>query len=212
MNFGFLFDSTSNPEGDIGYYKLKDWWLSAFTKDERSHMVKVYQPLGGSENCLVKGKIESCSNNSTLSFLSNLSGWFDNPRDRNFARKIISKAKDFEKDEKDILNLHFFYQAEMNLFYKDRDNNPDSLQKTIDSALSQIKIAGEVAARFKKEYPDSQLPGHEGYIQLCIILDKQGKMNEAIKYAKQAKSQDWSGDWDNRIARYQKKIDKLQQK
>ena len=93
----------------------------------------------------------------------------------------------------------------MKLFYKDRDSDPSSLQISIDSALKQIEIAEKVAIAFKKEYPDSPLPAHEGYLQLCIILEKQGKFNETIKYAKQAKAQDWNENWDNRIVRCQKK-------
>jgi len=110
--------------------------------------------------------------------------------------------------EKDILNLHFFYPTKMKLFYKERDNNPDALQIAIDSCLKQIEIAEKSAAVFKKEYPDSSLPVHEGYSQLCIIFEKQGKFAEAIRIARQAKEQGWNDDWDRRINRCQKKIDK----
>ena len=39
----------------------------------------------------------------------------------------------------------------------------------------QIEIS-EKALTFRKEYGDSQLPAHEGYEQLCIILEKQGNL------------------------------------
>ncbi len=212
MIFGKIIDLNNNPEGYIGYFNLKDWWLNVFTKEERIHMVEVFQPMGASKDILVKGKFEMLSNNSPLSFLTNLTGWFDNPRDRDLAYKIISKAEEFVEMEDDILNLHFFYPTKMKLFYKNRDNDIKSLQISIDSAIKQIEIAEKAAAAFKKDYPISQLPVHEGYSQLCIILEKQGKFYEAIKYAKQAKTQGWNENWDSRIARCQKKIDKLQRK
>lgn len=152
------------------------------------------------------------SNKSSLSFLTSLAGWFGNPKDKKLAHKIISKAEEFIGAEKDIFNLHFFYPAKMKLFYKNRDNDSKSLQVSIDSALKQIKIAEKAATAFKKEYSDSPLPAHEGYSQLCIILEKQGKFDDAIKYAKQAKAQGWNDDWDNRIAKCQKKMEKAQQK
>lgn len=212
MIFGKIFNLNNDPEGYIGYFNLKDWWLNIFTEEERNHMVAIFQPMGASKDTLIKGKFEMLSNNSPLSFLTSLTGWFDNPRDRNLAHKIISKAEDFVGMEKDILNLHFFYPTKMKLFYKNRDSDSKSLQVSIDSALKQIEIAEKAATAFKKEYPDSPLPSHEGYSQFCIILEKQGKFDEAIKYAKQAKDQGWNDDWDNRIAKCQKKVEKLQQK
>jgi len=208
MMFGKIFNANSDPEGYIGYFNLKGWWRDTFTEEERNHMVDIFQPINASKDILVKGKFETISNDSVLSFLTSLIGWFDNPRDRNLAYKIISKAEEFAKVEKDILNLHFFYPTKMKLFYKERDNNPDALQIVIDSCLKQIEIAEKSAAVFKKEYPDSSLPVHEGYSQLCIIFEKQGKFDEAIRIARQAKDQGWNDDWDNRIKRCQKKIDK----
>jgi len=210
MIFGNFLNSNNDPEGYIGYFNLKDWWLNTFTGEERNHMVDIFQPMGASKDTLVKDKIEMLGSDSPLSFLTNLTGWFDNPRDRNLAHKIISKAEEFIGTEKDIINLHFFYPTKMKLFYKDRDNDPRSLQISIDSALKQIEIAEKAATTFKKEYPNSPLPAHEGYSQLCIILEKQGKLDEAIKYAKQAKAQGWNEDWDNRIARCQKKLEKME--
>ena len=212
MIFGKIFDLNNDPEGYIGYFNLKDWWLNTFTKKERNHMVDVFQPMGASKDILIKGKFEMLSNRSPLSFLTNLTGWFDNPRDRNLAHKIILKAEEFVGIENDILNLHFFYPTKMKLFYKDRNNNIKSLQISIDSAIKQIEIAEKVATAFKKDYPITKLPVHEGYSQLCIILEKQGKFDEAIRYATQAKAQGWNENWDIRIARCQKKIERIQSK
>ena len=52
-------------------------------------------------------------------------------------------------------------------------------------------------------------PEHTGYKQLCIIFEKQGKLNEAIEYATQAKSERWGGDWDSRIEKLKKKSGKV---
>ena len=110
MIFGKIFNSSNDPEGYIGYFNLKDWWLNTFTEEEKNHIVDIFQPMGAPKDILTKEKFETLSNDSPLSFFTSLTGWFDNSRDRNIAYKIISKAEEFIEMEKDILNLHFFIQ------------------------------------------------------------------------------------------------------
>jgi len=204
--FNFL-KTEKEPKGYIALFNLKDWWRDSFSDEERKHIVEVFQPLGASKDVLVVGEFLSSENDRPLSFLSSLAGWFDNPRDRHIANKIIAKAADFLVSEKNILDLHFFYPAKMKLFYKEREN-PSALKEATDACLKQIEISEKAAAAFRKEYGDSQLPAHEGYEQLCIILEKQGKFNEAIQFAEQAKKQGWSGAWDGRVERCKKKLEK----
>lgn len=77
----------------------------------------------------------------------------------------------------------------MRLFYKDRDADPSALGIAIQSALNQIELSRDAAAAFRKECPESPLPTHEGYSQLCVIYEKQGKYEEAIALAERAKSE-----------------------
>jgi len=205
--FNIFSKTTKEPQGYIALLNLKDWWRDSFTDEERKHIVEVFQPLGAPKDVLVVGELQSSGNDRILSFLSSLAGWFDNPRDRHIAHKIIAKAADYVASENNILDLHFFYPAKMKLFYKEREN-PSALKEATDACLKQIEISEKAAAAFRKEYGDSQLPAHEGYEQLCIILEKQGKFDEAIKFAEQAKKQGWSGDWDGRVERCKKKLEK----
>jgi len=55
-----------------------------------------------------------------------------------------------------------------------------------------------------------KLGEHPGYKQLCIIREKQGNWQEVVRFAEQAKSEGWAGDWDKRIEKAKKKLDKLQ--
>jgi len=205
--FNIFSKTEKEPSGYIALFNLKDWWRDSFTDDERKHIVEVFQPLGASKDVLIVGELQSSGNKRILSFLSSLAGWFDNPRDRHIAHKIIVKAADYVASEKNILDLHFFYPQKMKLFYKEREN-PSALKEATDACLKQIEISEKAAAAFRKEYSDSQLPAHEGYGQLCIILEKQEKFEEAIKFAEQAKKQGWSGDWDGRVERCKKKHEK----
>lgn len=194
-------------EGDIGYYGLQDWWLNSFSPEERQLIEGVYQPMGTGENSrsLTKGKIEYSSQTKTM-FLITLSGWFNNPRNRILANIIIEKAKEVGlENPNDVLGNHFVYSEMIPIYYPQREK-VGMLDKVIAACKDQIVLASKVVKAFLKEYPNQPLPAHRGYQQLSIILDKQGKYQEAIDLCEQAKQEGWSGDWGKRIQRYRKNI------
>jgi tetratricopeptide (TPR) repeat protein len=200
-----LFQRKPRVKGYIGYFRLTDWWLSTFSADERTKIEKAYQPMGGGTGTLTQTDITYSS--STISmFLSGLSSWFTKTqKDREIARRILKKAVEVGDPKNDVLGLHFTYQALIEVWYRDRETHPDALSEATAACLGQIGIAHQAARQFKKEYPNSPLPSHVGYTQLTIIYDHQGRYDEAIKIAQQAKQQSWNGDWDARIQRYEKK-------
>lgn len=197
-------------EVDISYSDTKDsspklnlaeWFDKEFTNEERDHMEEVFQPLGGTIG--LKNEITRLTEKSALSYLTNLSGWFDNPRDRELAFKLINKAEE-SVENGNTLDKHFFWSKKMGLYYKLRDTDSRALDIAIQSAQKQIDLAPKAAQAFLKD-SFRELPSHAAYTQLAIILDKQGKYDEAIDLVKQAKSQGWSGDWDKRIERLEAK-------
>jgi hypothetical protein len=203
-----FFKKTKEPAGYIALFNLKNWWNSSFSETERKHITEVYQPLGGGDGSLTTGDLLHADDDHELMFLSTLAGWFNNPKDRAIAYKIISKAEEYVPSTKDIIDVHFFYPMKMRISYADRDN-PDSLKVAIKACEEQIKISDKTAVAFKKQYKNSDLPLHEGYQQLCIIYDKQGKYEEVVQLAEQAKKQGWGGDWDKRIEHSRRKISKI---
>lgn len=196
----------SEISGDIGYFKLADWWLSEFTPAEREYIESVYKPLTTSSSSdsrpLTQGKIEWASGSAT-GLLSSLAGWFRKPEDRSIAHRMLAKADQFLGLETDVLFRHFYYQTALEIYYKDRAK-PEFFQAAIHACLNQINLAPEASMAFKHKYPKSPLPSHVGFKQLAIIREKQGDKSEAIRLCQLAKAQGWSGDWDRRIERYSK--------
>lgn len=204
-------------EGYIGYFALEDWWASAFTDDERDHIVTRFRPLDvaldlqtsetaptSPTNPLTHGRITSTSQ-TAIALLLGLAGWFAGGKERPIAHKILDKAFELAKEGARMLDRHFLYSQAIQIFYKDRDN-PAYMSKAIDACVRQIGIAPEAAKAFRAEYPyDSTLPSHKGYEQLAIILEKEGRLAEAIQLCEDADAQEWSGDWDRRIERCAKK-------
>jgi hypothetical protein len=58
---------------------------------------------------------------SVLSFLTNLAGWFYREQDRSIVRHILAKAAQVASPDAPLLDRHFFHQAMIEFFYKDRD-------------------------------------------------------------------------------------------
>jgi tetratricopeptide (TPR) repeat protein len=117
-----------------------------------------------------------------------------------------------------VLDRHFLYDQEINLYYKDRDK-PQYLEKAIEACKKQIALAPRAATAFKASFKadelspfddPSSLVSHKGYEQLAIILEKQNSYKEAIEVCAQAEKQGWCGDWENRIERCKKKLAKQQ--
>ncbi len=201
-----FFSKTKRIKGLIGYFGLEDWWLSEFSDDERRHIVETFQPLGSSGDSLTSGDI-SYTSQTGVGLLQNLSGWFGKEKDRYIAYKLLAEAEELSKTEGSILDAHFLYGQKLAIYYKDRDE-PGGLENAIEACKQQISIGKEAAEAFLKEYKESPLPSHKGYQQLAIILEKQGKFDEAIKLCKQADEQGWAGDWEKRVERYRKKVTK----
>jgi len=199
-----MFKKHRKISGEIGYFGLEDWWTSEFDETERKYIDDIYQPMGARPQSLTTGKVLS-SSQTVLELLTSIAGFLmKTEHDRALGRRVLSKAQQLIGDEKNILSVHFFHQIQIQTNYKDRDNLPHALQSAIDACRAQIAISEQAATAFRSQLP--KLPQHVGYKQLTIICADQGKYKEAVELSRAALNQGWTGDWDKRIARYEKKI------
>jgi hypothetical protein len=194
-------------KGSIGFLGLGDWWLSNFSEAERGYIVKTFQPLGSSGDSLIKGDI-SYTSQTPIGLLSALAGWFNKKDDRTIAYRMISKAEEMLRDSNNIIEIHFLYQSKLETYYRNRDNDPDAIEKTIEACKQQIEISTTTKDALMEAYENSPLPRHKGFEQLAIIEEKQEQFETAINLSKEALRQGWAGDWEKRIQRCLKKSGK----
>ena len=102
----------------------RPWYQSTFSSTERAYLGEIYQPLGfanrqqGPDDLLVGDAL------GVAAGLSQLAGWFDNPRDRNrYAVPMLSRLVGLLGDMdcsavKDVEKLHLIYQSVMEHGYK----------------------------------------------------------------------------------------------
>lgn len=183
--------------GMIGCLGLSDWWLGSLTEEQRHTIRQTFKPLGG---CDLEGRKIEYSNYTPLSFLTGLAGWFAKDEVRPIAYSILDKAATYVPTAHNSLEVHFFYQTQIEIYYRDR-NTADGLARAIEACQRQIDFAPVAASAFKREYATQPLPCHKGYTQLAIIFENQKRYSDVIDLCLAAEKQGWRGDWDKRIAR-----------
>jgi hypothetical protein len=182
-------------------HPLTEWWLAAFTPDERALIVARFRPLGSSRTWLTRDEVVAVPGD-LVPFLTNLAGWFQSGPERHLAATMLEKAEQLVAQgvAKSILDLHFMFMAEIQTNYRDRDVRPGALDAAIRACYSQIAISRKAKAAFRRAYGDP-VPSHTGFKQLAVIREKQGEFDEVIALCSRAKDEGWMGDWDTRISR-----------
>lgn len=194
-------------KGLISYFDLENWWLTTFTENEREYIIETFQPLGSTGDCLIKDEITNASQ-TKIDFLTHLSSWFKKNTDHTIGFRLIKKADDLITESSDILDVHFLYQAKIELYYKFREDET-ALEEAINACKKQIEISKKAKAQFKIENKREPLPTHKGFEQLAILEEKRNNYQIAIDISKKAQKEGWNGDWEGRIERCQKKISKI---
>jgi len=101
----------------------------------------------------------------------------------------------------DLLGLHQVYQDLIQAYVKECTHDPQAIYLVAQAALQQVDIARMVAKSLERRKTGRGRPRHAGFEQLTAIRERQGRYEEAVRLAEEAKAQGWAGDWDKRIAR-----------
>jgi hypothetical protein len=189
-------------------HTLTEWWLAAFTPDERTLIAERFRPLGSSKTWLTRDEVLAVPGD-LVPFLTNLAGWFQSGSERHLAAKMLAKAEQLvaQGTTRNILDLHFMFMAEIQTNYRDRESRPGALNATIRACYSQIAISGKAKTAFKRAYGDP-IPSHTGFRQLAVIREKLGEFDEAIALCGRARDEGWMGDWEARMSRCRHRRDK----
>jgi tetratricopeptide (TPR) repeat protein len=192
-------------KGSLGYYSLLDWWNNEFSKTQQTYILEKYIPMGGSN--LTTGTIID-SSASAINFLNSLHSWFTNLAEEIISEKILIKAESLIKKNTSILDIHFLYGSIINHYYKKRNIDSRFYDLAKKYCKEQIEISIIVKKTFQEEPWYDNLPSHKGYHQLAIILEKEKKYKEAIEICFEANDIGWNSDWNKRIIRLNKKLEK----
>ena len=193
------------PSAGMGNTGLLSWWMAEFSEGDRKHILKKYQPMVmglGSDQLIAIDRIIGTDGRSRIK-LTALATWFMSPKDDlPLAIRLLQKGVDIgEEKQGTILDQHFTLHNMINVYYRNRANDVESLELAIGACEKQIALAPNAAEDFKRLERMDRLPVHTGFKQLVIIREREKSYDEAIRLCMEALRQGWSGDWEKRIAR-----------
>jgi len=191
-----------NIGGEIGFFRLEAWWLSAFSDVERKHVEALYYHPG-----LVKGKrpLTRGRGPSVYPTVCDLLIAMARPlvrraEDRGLASRILGKSEDCAIAKGNMIALHFTYEAMLQLHEKWKKLFGDAEDAAFAACYKQVRIAEAVLEALHDRYPMRPLPVHGGYELMVTLLTEGENYAQAMTICATAKSQGWPGDW---VARMQ---------
>lgn len=212
--------------GAIGHYKLEEWWFGELSAADRKLIRARYQPMGvpANQDFLTGGRTLFSSETTAL-WLMTLAGWFRpaEPQEADLILRIADKAwrvKDVLAPScgaDAVFSRHLALGELSKTYYRFREN-PGYLERALEAARLQIAAQAEAAAAWKqlevelaratgRAIPKNiTLPAHQGYKRMAIVLEKERQFDQALALVREAKAAGWSGDWDKRMERLEKKL------
>ena len=187
--------------GEISFYRLESWWLSAFSEAERRHIEALYYHPGlvKAKRPLTRGKGPSVHARVCDLLLAMAQPLERRAEDRVVAARILGKSEECANAKNDVIALHFTYEAMIRLHARWKKLFRDAEDAAFAACYKQVRIAGEVRKALRERYPMRPLPSHGGYELIVSMLTEAENYAQAITICEQAKSQGWPGDWVGRM-------------
>lgn len=190
-------EPSADVEGEIARYSLEEWWLSALSERERARVEEVYRHPGllGNERPLTTGSGHSAFESATDLLIAMAGPLGQQAEDRKLASRILAHAEERATGAKDVLALHFTYEAIVGLQGRWRKEYADAADAAFAACYKQTRIAEQVVKAFRRRYPMRALPSHGGYELMVTMLMEEANYTQATWVCEKAKYEGWSGDW-----------------
>ncbi|MBN1460108.1 MAG: hypothetical protein JXA57_11250 [Armatimonadetes bacterium] len=158
--------------GELAYYRLEDWWLSALTNAERRAIKEAYGPrlTRGTYLGSFSGPDEPVS---AAEFLATMASSFEGPDGISLAVKMADKARsllDCQSEVVTALGRHFAYSHIIHIYYITR-REPGHLEVLLDACSKQIAMAPD-AAKARTRHPEFKMIGHAGFALMATAAER----------------------------------------
>lgn len=175
---GSMFDKILNlfrsgpsvPDFIVGV-GLEDWYVNL--TDEQQQKLHEYSTLfgtGGEMNLLDTGTGETSQ--SAQEYLKGVGSTAASEKDYEFAEMVLLEALD--REDGSATSTHFTYNELIDVYYKQRDDREDAIEKCIQYCKKDIEIADEFVAEF------GEVPRIPSFKRLAIIYERQERYADAI--------------------------------
>ncbi len=197
-----LFQSGPDVPDLIAVLDLEEWYLDLSDEDrQKLHQYSTSFGTGGEVNLLD----QSVANTSQTSqeYLKGVGATAASENDYEFAEQVLHTALEFEDGS--ATSTHFTYNELIDVYYKQRDEQDDAIEKCIEYCEKDIEIADD----FVDELGD--VPRIPSFKRLAIIYENQERYEEALDVCDQAleirTTDGTKGGFEGRKERIRKKMD-----
>lgn len=197
-----LFQSGPNVPDLIAVLDLEEWYRDLSAEEQQKlHQYSTSFGTGGEVNLLE----QSVTNTSQTAqeYLKGVGATAASENDYEFAEQMLQTALEFEDGS--ATSTHFTYNELIDVYYKQRDERDDAIEKCIEYCKKDIEIADEFVAEF------GEVPRIPSFKRLAIIYEKQDRYEEALDVCDRAleigTTDGTKGGFEGRKERIQKKID-----
>jgi tetratricopeptide (TPR) repeat protein len=161
----------------IAALALRDWYLSLSAEQrQKLHQHSTWFGTDGETNPLERNVTETSQ--TAQEYLKGVGSTAVREKDYEFAEMVLLSALKY-KDES-ATNTHFTYTSLIDLYYKQRDNREDAIEKCVEYCRKDIAIADD----FVDEFGD--VPRIPSFKRLTIIYQKQERYEDALEICNKA--------------------------
>lgn len=203
--FGSSEPSRPNLLDDLG---LSEWYNGLSQQErEKVHEYSTMFGLGGEMNLLDEGV--RGSNTTQQSYLKNVGAKLVSNKEYDLAEKVLLNGLDSPDDNP--TDRHFIYNSLIDLYYKQRDEREDAIERCIECCKADIDSIDEFHQELQEENEDASLPRIPAFKRLAIIYERQGEFEKALEVCEEAIQRSLSdgtqGGFEARRERIENKMD-----
>lgn len=156
---------------------LEEWYTNLSDEQrQKLHEYSTFFGTGGEMNLLDKGTGETSQ--SAQEYLKGVGSTAASEKDYEFAEMVLLEALD--REDGSATSTHFTYNELIDVYYKQRDDREDAIEKCIEYCKKDIEIADEFVAEF------GEVPRIPSFKRLAIIYERQERYADAIAVCDQA--------------------------
>lgn len=196
-----LFQSEQSVPDLIGALDLREWYLNLSSEEcQKLHHHSTWFGTGGEENMLEWNVTEVSQ--TSQEYLKGVGSTAASEKDYDFAEMVLLSALEYEDGS--ATSTHFTYTALIDVYYKQRDDREDAIEKCIEYCKKDIEIADGFVDEF------GEVPRIPSFKRLAIIYEKEEKYKDALGICDQAlelgTSDGTKGGFEGRKERLRKKM------
>jgi tetratricopeptide (TPR) repeat protein len=156
---------------------LEEWYTNLSDEQQQKlHEYSTFFGTGGEMNLLDKGTGETSQ--SAQEYLKGVGSTAASEKDYEFAEMVLLEALD--REDGSATSTHFTYNELIDVYYKQRDDREDAIEKCIEYCKKDVEIADEFVAEF------GEVPRIPSFKRLAIIYERQERFADAIAVCDQA--------------------------